>query len=112
MEETKKALPAGQAESAEGCAGARIEGERNITPSDIVYHEKSTVSTIKPKKRKVFIFGMGLRDTTCVWCGKNFIPTRPEYAWGECCSYTCLRRFEEASRNQKGVKYENAKKII
>lgn len=31
----------------------------------------------------------GLVDKKCVRCGKNFVPTRPKYAWQDCCSYTC-----------------------
>lgn len=30
-------------------------------------------------------------DKKCVCCGKSFVPTKPEYAWEDCCSYTCYR---------------------
>lgn len=41
----------------------------------------------------------------CVMCGKNFFPTRPEYAWGDCCSYSCmLQKEREKERDRKGGK--------
>lgn len=30
-----------------------------------------------------------LGKQNCKRCGKEFYPTRPEYAWEDCCSYTC-----------------------
>lgn len=41
-----------------------------------------------PKTQKTFL-SMAFQEKSCVRCGKVFIPTRPEYAWGDCCSYTC-----------------------
>jgi hypothetical protein len=96
MEETKRALSAGQAESAKECAGARIEGERNNNPQKILYHGNNGSSI--PKKKNL-PFCMGFVDKTCAWCGKNFVPTRPEYAWGDCCSYTCCLRYDEKKQD-------------
>ena len=96
MSGTKRALSAGQAESAEECAGARIEGERNNNPQKILYHGNNGSSI--PKKKNL-PFGMGFVDKTCAWCGKNFVPTRPEYAWGDCCSYTCCLRYDEKKQD-------------
>lgn len=46
-----------------------------------------------PKKKKYD--GSGIREERCIHCGKNFIPTRPEYAYGDCCSWNCLNRHRE-----------------
>lgn len=83
----------------EGNTNARkemIEGKEYENPSEIVYHE-NTDSSI-PKKKNL-PFGMGFVDKTCAWCGKNFVPTRPEYAWGDCCSYTCCLRYDEKKQD-------------
>lgn len=92
MEETKKALPTGQVESAEGCAGARIEGGKELDPQEELYHTNDDSSILK---KRFFKYGMGIVEKNCARCGKVYIPTRPEYAWGECCSYTCCLRYEE-----------------
>ena len=104
MSETKRALSTGQAESAEECAGARIEGERNITPSLELYTTEDTLSTPNDKKvKRVFVLGMGLRDVTFARCGKHFVPTRPEYAWGNCCSYHCFIHRNDERQIHKNV---------
>lgn len=82
------------------CAGAHIEGDKEYKdPSKIVYHEKR-VSSIPYEEYFPKTFGMGFTEKNCAWCGKVFIPTRPEYAWGECCSYTCSRRQDEQVREE------------
>ena len=103
--ENEKELPAGQAESSEGCAGARIDGEKELNPQMLLYHKKEGSSI--PKKR-FFQYGMGLTEKNCARCGKVYIPTRPEYAWGECCSYTCYLRYEE----EKQEALNNARAVI
>lgn len=99
MEETKKTLSVGQTESAEGCASARIEGGKEYeTPQEILYQEKSHLSTLYPKKiQKDDTF---IKEYRCAWCGKVFIPTRPEYAWDDCCSYTCCLRYDEKIKQE------------
>ena len=102
MMENKKALSAGQAESAEECAGARIEGKEYQNLSPTVYHKKSDLSTLK---NELIIFG-GYLTQKCAWCGKEFVPTKPEYAWGKCCSYTCCLRYDESkapTKKERGV---------
>lgn len=103
--ENKKALSAGQAESAEECAGARIEGKEYKNPSNIVYHENRDSSI--PKKN-FFKYGMGIVEKNCARCGKVFIPTHPEYAWGDCCSYTCCLRYDEERREA----LKNAREVV
>ena len=96
--ENKKALSAGQAESAEECAGARIEGKEYQNLSPTVYHKNNDLSTLK-------IINSPYKDTRpeCAWCGKKYTPTKPEYAWGVCCSYTCCLRYDESNAQpQKG----------
>jgi hypothetical protein len=105
MSENKKALSTGQVESAEECAGARIEGERNSNPSKIVYHENNR-SSIPYEEYFPKYLGMGLRDVTCARCGKNFVPTRPEYAWGNCCSYHCFIHRNDERQNTRIKMYE------
>ena len=99
MEETKKTLSVGQTESAEGCASARIEGGKEYeTPQRILYQEKSPLSTLYHKKiQKDDTF---IKEYRCAWCGKVFIPTRPEYAWDDCCSYTCCLRYDEKIKQE------------
>lgn len=47
----------------------------------------------------------GLMERNCVVCGKIFFPTRPEYAWGACCSYGCtLKKERERDCEKKGYK--------
>ncbi len=49
------------------------------------YHGRMDLSRDKSDffAKKVF------EEKNCVRCGKVFIPTRPEYKWENCCSYTC-----------------------
>lgn len=106
MSETKRALSTGRVESARmECAGARIDGDKELNPQEVLYHENNGSSI--PKKKKV-VFGMRFIEKNCAWCGKIYIPTRPEYAWGECCSYTCCLRYDE--HKQEGLK--NARKVV
>lgn len=71
-----------------------VRGKEYQNPLTIVYHNKNGVSRTTDKKSH-FYYGMGIKEKNCAYCGKNFVPTRPEYAWGECCSYTCSRRYDE-----------------
>ena len=99
MSETKRALSVGQTESARmECAGARIEGERNSNPQQVLYQEKSPLSTLYEKK--VENDGTFISEYRCAWCGKVFIPTSPEYAWDDCCSYTCCLRYDEKIKQE------------
>lgn len=45
-----------------------------------VYHKNQHLSRL---------FDQALGKQNCKRCGKEFYPTRPEYAWEDCCSYTC-----------------------
>jgi hypothetical protein len=98
MEETKRALSVGQTESAEECAGARIEGERNSNPQKVLYHGNRD-SSIPYEEYFPKTFGMGIPEKKCAWCGKVFCPT-PEWAYGDCCIRSCLLRYEEQKREQ------------
>ncbi len=71
------------------------KGKEYKNPSQTVYHEKDDSSI--PKKNN-FHYCVGLVEKNCAWCGKVYIPTRPEYAWGDCCSYTCCLRYDERRR--------------
>lgn len=94
MEDKKRDPQEGRLEGV-SCAGARIEGKEYENPSSILYNEETTLSS--PKNH--FLLGMGLAEKKCVRCGKTYIPTRPEYAWEDCCSYTCyLHRNNGAER--------------
>lgn len=107
MSETKRALSTGRVESARmECAGARIDGDKELNPQEVLYHENND-SSIPLKEYVPKYIGMGITEKNCAWCGKVYIPTRPEYAWGECCSYTCCLRYDEQKQellnNGKGV---------
>lgn len=107
MSETKRALSTGRVESARmECAGARIDGDKELNPQKVLYHENND-SSIPLKEYVPKYIGMGITEKNCAWCGKIYIPTRPEYAWGECCSYTCCLRYDEQKQeflnNGKGV---------
>jgi hypothetical protein len=106
MSENKKALSTGQVESAEGCAGARIEGERNSNPSKIVYHENNR-SSIPYEEYFPKYLGMGIKEKTCAWCGKNFCPT-PQWVYGDCCRYTCALRYDEMKQEE----LSNAREVV
>lgn len=91
MEEKKRATE-------EGNLGGRNVGgvsKEYESPSQQVYHGKNGLSIVTNK-----FLGLGIKEKNCAWCGKNFIPTRPEYAWGDCCSYTCCKRFDENRREE------------
>lgn len=92
MSENKKALSVGQTESA-GCAGAHNEGARNSNPQQVLYHGKFD-SSIPYEEYIPKYFGMGIKEKKCAWCGKNFCPT-PQWAYGDCCRYTCALRYDE-----------------
>lgn len=106
MEETKRALSVGQTESAEECAGARIEGGRNSNPQKILYHGNRDPS-IPYEEYFPKTFGMGIPEKKCAWCGKVFCPT-PEWALGDCCKPTCKFRYDDML--QDGL--NNAKKVV
>ena len=71
-----------------------VKGKEYQNPSQKVYHDKSGLSIVTNKNTELKYF-TGIKDRNCAWCGKNFIPTRPEYACGDCCSYTCCLRYDE-----------------
>lgn len=106
MSETKRALSTGQVESAEECAGARIEGKEYKNPSNTVYHGKFD-SSIPYEKYIPKYFGMGIKEKNCAWCGKNFCPT-PEWAYGDCCRYTCALRYDEMKQEE----LSNARAVV
>lgn len=68
-------------------------------PSQQVYHGKDGLSIVTNKNTELKYF-TGIREQNCAWCGKNFVPTRPKYALGDCCSYTCCLRFDELKREK------------
>ena len=76
----------------EGSSNAQnaVEGKEYKDPSKELYHINSDLSMLFT----------GFQDKKCAWRGKNFIPTRPEYAWKNCCSYSCLNRYTEANVEQ------------
>ena len=81
----------------EGNTNAQVESEGSKeygNPSQQVYHDKSGLSIVTNKNTELKCF-TGIREKNCAWCGKNFVPTRPQYAWGDCCSYTCCLRYDE-----------------
>ena len=50
------------------------------------YHKTDDLSThVSLETNLDYIFP----SKSCVRCGKKFVPTKPEYAWENCCSYTC-----------------------
>lgn len=106
MSETKRALSTGQVESAEECAGAHNEGERNSNPSKIVYHENRR-SSIPYEEYFPKYLGMGIKEKTCAWCGKNFCPT-PQWVYGDCCRYTCALRYDEMKQEE----LSNAREVV
>lgn len=107
MSETKRALSVGQTESARmECAGARIEGERNSNPQQVLYHGNRD-SSIPYEEYFPRTFGMGITEKRCAWCGKVFCPT-PEWVLGDCCKPTCKFRYDDML--QEGL--NNAKKVV
>lgn len=106
MEETKRALSVGQTESAEECAGARIEGERNSNPQKVLYHGNRD-SSIPYEEYFPKTFGMGIPEKKCAWCGKVFCPT-PEWVLGDCCKPTCKFRYDDMLQDS----LSNAKKVV
>lgn len=77
---------------------AQVEGWRkgkDESFSPRLYQINHDLST----PRLNFFQTSGLVDRKCVKCGKNFVPTRPEYAWKDCCSYTCyIHRDDEKTK--------------
>lgn len=82
-------------------------GKEYKNPSQTVYHENND-SSIPYEEYFPKYLGMGFKEKNCARCGKVFIPTRPEYAWGDCCSYTCSLRYEE--QRQEALK--NAREVV
>ena len=85
-----------------GVQDKKGEGKEYQNLSPTVYHKKSDLSTLK---NELIIFG-GYLTQKCAWCGKEFVPTKPEYAWGKCCSYTCCLRYDESkapTKKERGV---------
>lgn len=98
MYEKEMTPSAGQAESADFRENALgVEG-RVITSTKSLYNTDDALSSENEKKEKrVFTLGMGLKEKTCIVCGKIYIPTRPKYAWGCCCSYHCFIHCEKTT---------------
>lgn len=80
MTDTKKETP-----STPTKAPDEVKMKRGKPFSLKSYHKKEDLSTPLPKKHHSEWF----EDKQCARCGKRFIPTKPEYAWGEYCSYSC-----------------------
>lgn len=74
-------------------------GKEYQKPSQQVYHGKDGLSIVTNKNTELKYF-TGIKERNCAWCGKIFIPTRPQYAWGDCCSYTCCLRLDEKKRDE------------
>lgn len=111
MMENEKELPAGQAESSEGCAGARIEGERNCNPSNIVYNPETVLSTIKDK---IFtkITAKGITERFCVICGKRYAYFHPQYKYKDCCSPTCWLHRNDGRKRSAVEMYEKSGRYL
>lgn len=66
------------------------------------YHKNDDLSTpITLETNLDYIFP----TKNCVKCGKVFVPTKPEYAWEDCCSYTCYKHRDDHKKrpNMKPV---------
>ena len=50
---------------------------------------------------------MGIKEKNCAWCGKNFCPT-PQWAYGDCCRYTCALRYDEMKQEE----LSNAREVV
>ena len=93
----------------EGNTNARkemFEGKEYENPSETVYHGKFD-SSIPYEKYIPKYLGMGIKEKSCAWCGKNFCPT-PEWAYGDCCRYTCALRYDETKREE----FSNARAVV
>ena len=123
MSETKKALSTGQVESAEECAGARIEGERNSNPSKIVYTNEQSLSSIREKVfQKLSEDDIDRRN--CVKCGKPYAYIRIPYDWKDCCSHPCwlhrndykdsgfVKMFTQKGKYIASMSLEDAAKLV
>ena len=87
MEEKKERAREGSSNAQE-----KLEETKEYrSSSTILYQEETDLST--PNKKK--FDGTGIREECCIHCGRVFIPTRPEYAYGDCCSWSCLNRHRE-----------------
>ena len=68
-----------------------------------LYHNIDGLSTPKTKE----IQGDDvLCPSFCVRCGKEFYPTKPEYAWEDCCGYTCWLHRDDHKRIVNGKPVE------
>ena len=88
-----------------------VKGKEYQNPLTIVYHGKNDVSSTE-KKKVHFYYGMGIKELNCAYCGKNFIPTRPEYACGNCCSYHCFIHRNDERQNTRIKMYERNGRYI
>ena len=66
-----------------------MKGRKTKSSSLRVYHKKQDLSSL---------FDQALGKQICKRCGKEFYPTRPEYAWEDCCSYTCLLHRDDGKK--------------
>lgn len=78
--EAKKRTP-----SAPSKAMDEVQKRKGVPFSLKFYHGRMDLSRDKSDffAKKVF------EEKNCFRCGKLFIPTKPEYKWQDCCSYTC-----------------------
>lgn len=62
---------------------------KELNPSEKLYNINKCLSSPQAKVICKIKRSCGFIEHNCIRCGKIFIPTRPEYAWEDCCSYTC-----------------------
>lgn len=86
--------------------GEMNEGKEYENPSKTVYHGKFD-SSIPYEKYFPKYLGMGIKEKTCAWCGKNFCPT-PQWVYGDCCRYTCALRYDEMKQEE----LSNAREVV
>lgn len=81
----------------------KVEGLENGNgklPTNILYQIWGGLSTPDKEKIKQKIYQSFLVDKKCVKCGKNFVTRSKEYAWKDCCSYTCYLHRDDGLERQ------------
>lgn len=84
---------------------AQVEGWRkgkDESFSSTLYQKNTNLSTHLMN----FCPTPGIVDRKCVKCGRNYVPTRPKYAWRDCCSYTCYIHRDDKKPIQNGKQVE------
>lgn len=79
--ETKKETPSHAAKQMD-----EVIGEDRSSPTLYIENSGKSISNLN------FPF---FSEKKCKRCGKLFIPTKPVYAWKDCCSYTCWLHQDE-----------------